>query len=70
MLTWTDFRGTMEQKEPGKERCISMNRLWNKAARFVLSRINKTGLEQELNRVPEAEGITVILEGEAESYAG
>ena len=27
-----------------------MNRLWNKAARFVLSRINKTGLEQELNR--------------------
>ena len=27
-------------------------------------------LEQELNRVPEAEGITVILEGEAESYAG
>ena len=33
-----------------KERCIPMNRLWNKAARFVLSRINKTGLEQELNR--------------------
>ncbi len=27
-------------------------------------------LEQELNRVPEAEGITVILEGEAENYAG
>ena len=27
-------------------------------------------LEQELNRMPEAEGITVILEGEAESYAG
>ena len=27
-------------------------------------------LEQELNREPEAEGITVILEGEAESYAG
>lgn len=27
-------------------------------------------LEQELNRVPEAEGITVILEGEAERYAG
>ena len=27
-------------------------------------------LEQELNRVPEAEGVTVILEGEAESYAG
>ena len=27
-------------------------------------------LEQELNRVPEAEGITVILEGEAESDAG
>ena len=27
-----------------------MNRLWNKAARFVLSRLNKTGLEQELNR--------------------
>ena len=27
-----------------------MNRLWNQAARFVLSRINKTGLEQELNR--------------------
>ena len=27
-------------------------------------------LEQELNRVPEAEGITVILEGEAKSYAG
>ena len=27
-------------------------------------------LEQELNRVPEAEGITVIMEGEAESYAG
>lgn len=27
-------------------------------------------LEQELNRVPEAEGVTVILEGEAEHYAG
>lgn len=27
-------------------------------------------LEQELNREPEAEGITVILEGEAEGYAG
>ena len=27
-------------------------------------------LEQELNRVPEAEGITVILEGEAGNYAG
>ena len=27
-------------------------------------------LEQELNRDPEEEGITVILEGEAESYAG
>ena len=27
-----------------------MNRLWNKAARFVLSRLDKTGLEQELNR--------------------
>ena len=27
-----------------------MNRLWNQAARFVLSRIHKTGLEQELNR--------------------
>ena len=27
-------------------------------------------LEQELNRQPEAEGITVILEGEADGYAG
>ncbi len=27
-----------------------MNRLWNKAVRFALSRIHKTGLEQELNR--------------------
>ena len=27
-----------------------MNRLWNKAARFVLSRIHQTGLEQELNQ--------------------
>ena len=28
-----------------------MSQLWNKAARFVLSRIHKTGLEQDLNRV-------------------
>ena len=27
-------------------------------------------LEQELNRQPEAEGITVVLEGEADGYAG
>lgn len=27
-----------------------MNRLWSKTARFVLSRIHRTGLEQELNR--------------------
>lgn len=27
-----------------------MNRLWNKAVRFAMSRIHKTGLEQELNR--------------------
>ena len=27
-----------------------MNRLWNQAARFILSRMDKTGLEQELNR--------------------
>ncbi|MGM9604933.1 MAG: hypothetical protein ACI3XG_07690, partial [Faecousia sp.] len=27
-------------------------------------------LEQELNREPEAEGITVVLEKEAEDYAG
>lgn len=27
-------------------------------------------LEQELNREPEAESVTVILEGEAENYAG
>ena len=27
-----------------------MSQLWSKAARFVLSRIHKTGLEQELNR--------------------
>ena len=27
-------------------------------------------LEQELNRPPESEGITVVLEGEADGYAG
>ena len=27
-------------------------------------------LEQELNREPESEGITVVLEGEADDYAG
>lgn len=27
-------------------------------------------LEQELNRQPESEGITVVLEGEADGYAG
>ena len=47
-----------------------MNRLWNQAARFVLSRINKTGLEQELNRESAAEAITVVLEKEAQDYAG
>ena len=27
-------------------------------------------IEQELNREPESEGITVVLEGEADGYAG
>ena len=27
-------------------------------------------LEQELNREPEGEGITVVLEGEADGFAG
>ena len=36
-----------------------MSQLWNKAARFVLSRIHKTGLEQDLNRV-EGDGSLAV----------
>ena len=36
-----------------------MNRLWSKAARMVLSRIHKTGLEQELNRAEITGRLTV-----------
>ena len=36
-----------------------MSQLWNKAARFVLSRIHKTGLEQDLNRVEAGGGLAV-----------
>lgn len=40
---------------------IFMNQLWNKAARAVLSRIHKTGLDQELNRA-EVNGTLCIPE--------
>lgn len=36
-----------------------MNRLWNKAVRFALSRIHKTGLEQELNQADISGRLTV-----------
>ena len=42
------YNGSIEKRR--KDRYHTMNRLWNQAARFVLSRIHKTGLEQELNR--------------------
>ncbi len=70
-LTWAGFHGKMRGEvihTQGKDRCFDMSQLFNKAARFVLSRIHRTGLEQDLNRT-EGSGRLAVPEIAAQARA-